>query len=329
MNDIHNDDRDEERENAMPFDDRLSPGTETIFENYYSQRADFQDDIFDDDDDLDDDDNFDSDTCSVADDDANERRDEDEEDEGEEDDDETEDDTEINIGHFPGDTGPMANWKNKVLADFRQWLEALDQRKLFELDTMITAEQPEPDLTQLFGELVALRQEIRLQSKTGNNVNQTIGKLTETIASDLDKSMREITLAVNEVKSRIPEARRDGMKAVAHEFIPIVEGLERCLAAMDHYALPSLLFSSEKKQEVIAALKKPLEILSRKADENLRRLQIEPVVTVGDRFNSRTMRVIGVTENTGAPAGTVTEVCLQGYLLNESLIQTAEVKVEK
>jgi molecular chaperone GrpE (heat shock protein) len=69
-------------------------------------------------------------------------------------------------------------------------------------------------------------------------------------------------------------------------------------------------------------------MLTDKADDTLRRLNLVPVAGPGDTFDPACMRANTVSI-TGAAAGTVISVIRQGYRREGRIIRVAEVEVEK
>ena len=222
-------------------------------------------------------------------------------------------------------------FKKHILDDFKRWLDELEEPDFCQLRELRNSSNEDPDLQTFFRELVALRQDVRLQSKANKSIGQNISQLSSSLEDKINTGTKSLANAVIDIKSQIPEARRDAQRGIALEFLSVVEGLERCANSLSSKRISSLKIGlkKKKKKKAIESLRKPHRLLYSKALDSLRRLKIEPVAAIGDEFDPKSMRVVGTTKNSGAKAGVVTEICLQGYKIENSLIRTAEVKVEK
>ena len=222
-------------------------------------------------------------------------------------------------------------FKKRILDDFKRWLDKLEESEFDRLKEFKGDPSEGPDLETFYRELVALRQEVRLQSKANQSIGQNFTQLSSSLEDRIDTSIKSLANAVVDIKSQIPEARRDAQRGIALELLSIVEGLKRCKDSLSKERISSLKIGlkKKKKKKAISSLRKPHRLLYLKALDSLRRLKIAPVAAIGDEFDPKCMRVVGTTQDSGAKAGTVTEICLQGHKIEDSLIRTAEVKVKK
>lgn len=227
------------------------------------------------------------------------------------------------------ENAPFRQFKEEVMLAFEAWLDELDEDEAADCLEAARSQSSEPDLETFFRELAALRQEVRLQSKANNNLGRDVRQLADSVGAGLENSVRSIANAVNDVKRQVPEARREAQRDGALELIAVVEGLERNLTGFDAISLPLFFWGAGAKEKLREQIRRPQELVLAKAHDAMRRLQITSVAAVGDEFDPKRMRAIGATVDGQARSGTVVEVCLQGYLMNESLLRTADVKVKK
>ena len=217
------------------------------------------------------------------------------------------------------------NWqkqKDHILDNFKEWLDELDELPLNE-----PTSTPEVGLLDLFGEFSALRQEIKLQSKTNQSIAGQLNKFSGDLHEKLDRS-HDFTAAINDLKGQIPQARQEARQEVLLELLPIIEGLERTLETLKKNSLPTFLFGAAKEKQQQNFIQ-PINILQSKAADSLARLDVESVANLGSSFDANTMRAVGTTKKSGREPGQISEILRQGYTLRGHILQTAEVKVEK
>ena len=212
--------------------------------------------------------------------------------------------------------------KQDILDNFKTWLDELDGLPQDDIP-----QTPETGLLELFGELSALRQEVKLQSKNNQNIAGQLNELTGELHQKLTSS-NDLSSVVNDLKAQIPQARQEARQEVLLELLPVIEGLDRSLETIKKNTLPTFLFGDAKEKQQQNFIK-PISILQHKAADSLARLQVHSVAALGVNFDAANMRAIGTTSSSGQRSGQVSEILRQGYTLNGKLLQTAEVKVEK
>ncbi len=225
---------------------------------------------------------------------------------------------------------PRPGWeerKERILADFRDWLEQLDEADL-DAPEDPPEEKQAPDLASFFGELAALRRNAQLQMKTNEALRRDVGEMSAGFGNHAEELLRTFRDTLADVKQRVPRERREARATVALELIALCEGVQRCLERMAEFTPPRMLW--RKQLEALRRdLLTPVELVAKKAKDIFERLDIQPVAAAGERFDSLRMRVVEVTAGGGVPPGTVSSVVRQGYVFDGELIQTAEVTVEQ
>ena len=227
------------------------------------------------------------------------------------------------------DSDSFEEFKEKILNDFKTWLDELSIESYEIIHRDSIESEHGTDMLSIMRELVALKQEVRLQSKANRSIGQSITVMGDRLKGSVSESVANLNNAISDVKHQLPEAKREAQREILLEYLAIFEGLQRCINGYQISDVPNFFFSKDLKKRWISKLHEPLEILLSKAEDNLRRLNIRPIASIGAEFDARNMLAIGVTELDGFKSGTVTEVSLQGYLLNETILRTAEVKVQK
>jgi molecular chaperone GrpE len=109
-------------------------------------------------------------------------------------------------------------------------------------------------------------------------------------------------------------AKERGIAKLALELLPVVDDLDRALAATDGHEDSDNLVSGVKLVHagVIAALA---------------RVGIEPYSPVGERFDPQHHEAVAQHPVEGAEPGTIVEVYQRGYRLGESVLRPARVVV--
>lgn len=220
----------------------------------------------------------------------------------------------------------LADEKERILADFRDWLDALSGQELAECTGAPAAEERVPDLFSFLSELAALRRDVQLQGRSNQALRHDVKDLTSEFAENAGNQLKELSDALAEVKRRVPDAQREARAEAALELAGVCEGLARCLSSMRGRTAPWLARRA-RRQAFVEELQKPLELVLGKADDAVRRLGLRPVAAVGDAFCSHRMRATETTGSDPRSPGTVVEIIRQGYTLDGVLLQAADVKV--
>jgi len=223
---------------------------------------------------------------------------------------------------------PFADLKRQALEDFRTWLDALGEADLEDLGCQAaSAPASPPGMQTLLGELVALRQDVRLQARSSQTAGQRLEDLGQKLESGLNQAASQLGQAATAAKTLVPEARREAQRAVALELVAIVEGLARCQASIQELALPRIPWGKRRaafRQQLV----QPLDLLLTKGLDSLHRLRLAAIASVGSPFDPACMRAVGTSKGGSVPPGHVANVVRQGYRLGEELLQTADVNVE-
>jgi molecular chaperone GrpE (heat shock protein) len=212
----------------------------------------------------------------------------------------------------------LAGLREKILADFRGWLDNLADA---ELVSMAERAPDAPDLMALFGELSAMRRDVQLQAKSSQGLRREVEELASGLTSGVAEQVRSLGDVVTDLRTRIPKARREAQVAFALELAEIREALNRCRQAQEGIRLPRLVLGTAHRQALLEELRKPLELVEARSADALRRL--------GAPFDAGCMRVVEAVTEAGVEAGTVLQVVRQGYRLEGEVIRTADVKVAR
>jgi molecular chaperone GrpE (heat shock protein) len=214
-----------------------------------------------------------------------------------------------------------------MLADFAAWLDELSAADLEALQASAGTTERAPGLVDLYGELIALRQDLRLQGRNSQTAAQRLETLSGSLGHGLEQACLQLATAAADLKGQLPEARREAQRSAALELVALAEGIERSQAAAGELALPALLWG-RRREALRQTWRQAHDLLAARAREAMRRLRIGPVAAAGEAFDPVCMRAVGSSRDGRFRPGEVSLVVLQGYRLGADLLQTADVHVE-
>jgi molecular chaperone GrpE len=87
--------------------------------------------------------------------------------------------------------------------------------------------------------------------------------------------------------------------------------------------------SCRRVQEVLQALVTGYTMSLQRIERGLRQHGLEPIPTVGERFDPERMEAVDVVRDSGRPAGEVVEELRRGYLWNGRVFRFAQVRVAR
>jgi molecular chaperone GrpE len=119
------------------------------------------------------------------------------------------------------------------------------------------------------------------------------------------------------------EAARRGKASLAAELVPVLDNLERALAAAGIEPEAALDASSGAD----GSLEQGVILTYRELRATLSRAGVEAYHPAGERFDPEWHEALSVREAEGAEPGTVVEVVQKGYRLDGQLIRAARVVV--
>lgn len=211
-------------------------------------------------------------------------------------------------------------WKQDVLEDFRQWLDAFEEAPPED-------GEPEPaecDLHDLFAEFAALRQEVRLQNREQSRAGRELAKAVavyETAAALAQRRKEDLTA----LEARVSRAAEDRcLRAVLEVRDALVRGREAAVTLRDR---PRGLF--RRPSRGTAGVAEGYELALRRFDRMLSGFGVRPVQTVGYPFDSRTMHAVEARRVESVEDGTVVEELRSGFVRDGEVLRLADVAVNR
>lgn len=208
------------------------------------------------------------------------------------------------------------DWRREVLDDFSHWLKDLDSPS-----SAAPALDFSQDRFQVATEIAALRQELKRQNREQSKLNEELGNME---------------VLYREALSRL-QAQGENLAALRHDvqqeterrvfllFADLRDALQRGLAAVKASSEHTSFFRRPPPEW--QAVEEGYGIALDRFDRAMAQLKIRRVPTLGQPFDPHCMVAIAARLEPGAPAGTVVDESLSGYLRNEEVLRNADVVV--
>jgi molecular chaperone GrpE len=256
----------------------------------------------------------------------------------------------------------FARWLDDVLTD-EQTLEGVPAELLTELydDQQPNGVDPGAgayDLHSTWSAITALTQEIKLQGRTFKQLSEKIEPF-DSLNATVDQLATKHETALSEARRIAEEGRMDRrqreseLQTVARnrarrELIGLIIEIRDSLmigmgsAAESHEKLEEYRNRSRLKKifrnnsedqkhqlEIVDSLKKGYQMGLDRMEESLQQLGVTEIQSVGNLFDPRIMNAVDIAETDEVPDGTVLELYRAGYLIDDEVLQPAQVKVAR
>ena len=211
--------------------------------------------------------------------------------------------------------------KHHLLERFRVYLDELPETALAEPNE----ENRRTDLYSLFAELVALKTEVRLESRQVRTALDEFKSIFDT----LQTSQSQLGGELNRARAALPEQRRAALKPLLLELVELRDRLDAGLRVLQSYR-PSLLGRlAGRERTLFQAVAQGQEISLRRLDQLLGAQQVVALPVQGQPLDPHTMRAAELDQRPDLANGIVTEELRKGYLWQGELLRLAEVKVNR
>ncbi|MCB1826369.1 MAG: nucleotide exchange factor GrpE [Candidatus Competibacteraceae bacterium] len=209
--------------------------------------------------------------------------------------------------------------KEQLLERFRAYLDELP-----EADS--TAEgNRHTNLYSLFAELVALKTEVKLESRQIKTVLDEFRAVFET----LQTSQSQLGGELDRVRNALPEQRRAALKPVLLELLELRDRQEAGLRTLQSHRPSPLGRLCRREQALLQAVAQGQEISLRRLDQILNSQQVAALAARGQPLDPHTMRAAELDRRPDLANGIVTEELRKGYTWQGELLRLAEVKVNR
>ena len=184
------------------------------------------------------------------------------------------------------------------------------------------------DLYSLFSELVALKNEVRLESR---QVKTVLDEFRAVFAT-LQASHSQLGNELDRARNAVPEQQRAALKPVLLELVELRDRFEAGLRVLHNYH-PTLwvrvLGQRRRERDLLQAVAQGQDISLRRLDQILNTQQVIPLAAEGQPLDPHTMCAAELDERPDLANGLVTEELRKGYLWQGELLRLAEVKVNR
>ena len=228
-------------------------------------------------------------------------------------------------------------WKERALDDFRRWLDELE-----EIPPGEEGEPPSCDLHDLFSELAALRQEVRLQNREQSRAGRELANAAARYDA-IDRTARRRDEELDALERRVARAAEDRcLLSVLDLRDALVRGREaaRRLRKAGKKAgkaagkKPGRKRALRRKpfrrlQPAIAGVVDGYELAVRRCDRTLARFGVHGVPAVGARFDARTMHAVETRRVADREDGVVVDELVSGFVRDGEVLRLAEVAVNR
>lgn len=245
--------------------------------------------------------------------------------------------TESTYGHVAGTAALMPSAIDRILADFRCWLEQAEE--------LPQHDAADAGLENLVAQFTALRHEVNLQTRASRTLAERAGQLLEKTESEPPPHLKAL-LDVADVLA-LAAKRMEELGSVDERPAELIEtaapptagwlgrmlGTHRGWAAWQHrmeqwHAVleEEAAMLRDRLCELSASAADGYAMSVRKVERLLAELGVEPVSCVGLPFDPEVMEAIELGDG---PSGIVLEEIRRGYRCNGRLIRYAQVRVAR
>jgi len=184
------------------------------------------------------------------------------------------------------------------------------------------------DLYSLFAELVALKTEVRLESRQVKTALDEFRAVFET----LQASQAQLGGELERAHSAVPEQQRAALKPLLLELVELRDRFEAGLRVLNQYRPTRWvrwLGQRRRERDLLQAVAQGQDISLRRLDHLLNAQQVVALDAAGKRLDPHTMRAAELDQRPDLANGIVTEELRRGYLWQGELLRLAEVKVNR
>ena len=214
---------------------------------------------------------------------------------------------------------PGGDWRQRALDDFRQWLDAVAEQSPAHEET----EAADHDLRDLFAELAALRQEIRLQNREQGRAGRELAAAAERF----DATARQVERGDETLAAFERRVARTAEDRCLLETLEVRDALVRGRRAAVRLRDRRRLFGRPPRG--VAGVVEGYELAIGRVDRMLSRLDVRRVETVGRRFDGRVMQAVEARRVERVGDGLVVEELRSGFVRHDDVLRPADVAVNR
>ena len=207
--------------------------------------------------------------------------------------------------------------KQQLVERFRTYLETADTGAA-------EADPDAPDLFTLLAELMALKNEVKLESRQVKGALEQFREVFDTLRLANERLSGELHRHQQQQSDSAAEAEQP----LLIELIELRDRLQAGHVHADSYK-PGWLARRGHADRFVAGMAEGLAMNLRRLDETLIRWDVRPIDAVGQSFDPRVMSTVDVVGDPARRNGEVISEVRVGYLRGRELLRTADVIVNK
>jgi len=207
--------------------------------------------------------------------------------------------------------------KEQLLDRFRAYLDST-------ADTDTSA-MPATDLFDLFTELAALKNEVRLESRQVKTALDDFRSVFDT----LQTSHATLQAELERQQAGQTTQRRAALRSLLLELLELRDRLEAGLAALQRFRPSRLGWLCRRESALIQAMTQGQTLSLQRLEQLLNAHQVTALQARGRPLDPHTMRAAEIEYRAELDNGIVTEELRKGFVWEDELLRLAEVKVNK
>lgn len=214
--------------------------------------------------------------------------------------------------------------KTMLLEAFRAALE--EQMDASALESDATEPERRTDLFSLFSELAALKNEVHLEARQFKTALDRFGGVADTLAADCETWKEQLARA----REDAPQLRREALKPLLLELLELRDRLEAGLHTAERYRPKRFATRGRRHEaELIKAMRNGQELTLRRLENLLVSYDVHPISVLDRELDPHTMRAAEIDHYADKKNGVVTAELRKGFYWGDTVLRTAEVKVNK
>lgn len=213
--------------------------------------------------------------------------------------------------------------KERLVLQFRKWLDAQPEIPAARMDTPETGKQT--DLYSLFAEFIALKGEIKIESRQFKSAFDDFRKTLELLETGYKVLQKEAEGRIEGAK----EIRFLATQSFIVELLEIRDRVEDSQQVMATLKPKILKRKYRKKKALLSSMKQGQTMLLNRIEKLLQNHDVLPIEAAGQPFDPHKMRAVEIDCKPKKENGIVLTELRKGYTRHDEVIRVAEVKVNK
>ncbi len=209
--------------------------------------------------------------------------------------------------------------KERLLEEFRFYLEQ------WNAEVGETLEQP-VDLRTLLGEMAALKNEVRLESRQFKNTLEELRSFGEALREHNERLVRDL----DRLREQAAETQRQTERRLLLGLLDVHDRLQAGADAPEAARTPAFARLLAPGQARLArSLMEGTKLTLQRLDDLLVSHRVRPIDTLGQTLDPQTMCAVATESVSDAPEGSVLREARRGFTHGGELLRAAEVIVNK